>query len=184
MNADYNQKIIDNKERQQKSLKSQEERFKSVYDKNSDQMRRSFQVQEDLQTKALAATKNKFLKSVDKFKSKEDDPFYSIPDRGSYLRETSDAFVIHAYIPEHEKDAVRVAVQPDKVSIMGQRAFKDAVVDDDGKRVTGSTYQDFREEFAFSQPVILEGVTKKRSGDWVTIDIPKLQKFGGLSKKA
>lgn len=38
-----------------------------------------------------------------------------------------------------------------------------------------SNYQSFREEFKFAKPVIVDGMTRERVGDYVRFSIPKLE---------
>jgi HSP20 family molecular chaperone IbpA len=89
--------------------------------------------------------------------------------------------VIEAYVPEHEKDNIKVVVKDDSASISGKRAFKDEI-EDDSRKLSTSSYQTFREEFAFEKPVITEGMTRERNGDYVTFWVPKLNSFDGVRK--
>lgn len=38
-----------------------------------------------------------------------------------------------------------------------------------------SNYQSFREEFKFARPIIVDGMTRERDGDYVRFSIPKLE---------
>lgn len=99
------------------------------------------------------------------------------------MSENSDFYILRAYVPEHEKDSVKVSIQKDRATISGQRSFKDKI-EDEGKIVSSSNYQSFREDFPFETPVMTEGMTRERSGDWVEFKIPKFSTGPRFSRKA
>lgn len=88
-------------------------------------------------------------------------------------------------MPQHEKDAIKVIIEKDKAIVQGQRSFKDQFKDDE-KTISSQKYQTFREEFGFDKPVIMEGVGRERSGDYIIFTIPKLSQFSDrkLNRKA
>jgi HSP20 family molecular chaperone IbpA len=163
---------VHTKEAHEDELKNQHQRFQSVYQKNENAQRDSLNIQKVRYVKELNETRKDFVKAANKYENKEADPFYKVEDRGSYLRENPDFYVLRAYVPEHEKDVVKVTIQNDKATISGQRSFKDRL-EDDGKIVSSANFQTFREEFPFEKPVITEGMTRERQGDWVVYQIPK-----------
>ncbi len=67
---------------------------------------------------------------------------------------------------------MKVTIQNDRALVAGQRSFKDKQEQED-KVVSSSNFQTFREEFPFEKPVIIEGLTRERQGDWVEYRIPK-----------
>lgn len=175
-------RIALSKDRNDEQIRVQKKRFDSLYAKNDQAQRRAVNLQETNYQKELNELKKDFLREANKYSGKENDPFYKVQDRGSRMSETPHYYVIDAYVPEHEKDAVKVTVEKGKVSIQGQRAFKDKFdSDEDGKKVSTATFQSFREEFPFDKPVITEGMTRERDGDWVRLVVPKLQNY---SRKA
>lgn len=174
---EYVEKTTHNKQALQDELKNQNKRFQSLYTKNEHAQKESLGLQQQRYAKQLNETRKDFMVEASRYNDKADDPFYKIEDRGSYIRENPDFYILRAYVPEHEKDSVKVTIQNDKATISGQRSFKDKV-EEDGKTITGATFQTFREEFPFEKPVITEGMTRERQGDWVVYTIPK-----GLSNR-
>ncbi len=102
------------------------------------------------------------------------DAFYKVQDRGSQISERSDGYEIQAYVPEHEKDNLRVTIQNDKAIISGKRKFKDAVETED-KKISTNNFQTFHEEFKLGRPVSTAGMTREREGDYIKFFIPKLE---------
>lgn len=102
------------------------------------------------------------------------DSFYKVQDRGSQISERSDGYEIQAYVPEHEKDNLRVTIQNDKAIISGKRKFKDAVETED-KKISTNNFQTFHEEFKLGRPVSTTGMTREREGDYIKFFIPKLE---------
>jgi len=181
----YQNRLTHSKKAYETQLKDQHERFDSIYQKNESANRESLNIQNRNLLKEQVELKKKFFKEGEKFAGKEDDPFYKLQDRGNRLRENSDFYIIEAYVPHHEKDNVKVTIKDGTAAISGKRAFKDEI-EEDGRKLSTSSYQTFREEFSFDKPVITEGMTRERSGDYVTFWVPKLNSFDGarkLSKK-
>lgn len=176
VDQEYSNKIQNKKQAYEDQLKMQSSRFKSVYAHNAEDNERSLQVQRRNAAKEMNELKSEFFREAQHYAGKVDDPFYKVVDRGSRIIERPSEYVLEAYAPEHEKDATKITVEKDKVTIQGQRSFKDKVESDD-KKVSTASYQSFREEFPFGGPVITDGLTRERNGDWVTIVIPKLQSY-------
>ncbi|MGZ3774222.1 MAG: Hsp20/alpha crystallin family protein [Pseudobdellovibrionaceae bacterium] len=172
ISSQYSKRILHNKKAYEDQLKTQGEHFKSIYQKNEDAQRESLGIENEKYEKQLAEVRKNFVRSAEKYTSKEDDPFYKIEDRGSVLQESPNFYILKAFVPEHEKDAVKVSIQNDKAVVSGQRSFKDRVENED-KTFTSSSFQTFREEFPFEKPVITEGMTRERQGDWIVFQIPK-----------
>ncbi|HWU44761.1 MAG TPA: hypothetical protein VN132_15020, partial [Bdellovibrio sp.] len=177
----YTQRLGDNKQSYEKQLHTQGEHFKSTYKKNEEAERESLDIQQDLYNREIADNHKKFLKASEKYTNKESDPFYKVQDRGSHLQDGGDFYVLRAYVPEHEKDAVKVSIQKDHATISGQRSFKDKL-DDGSKSVSTNSFQTFREEFPFEKPIITEGMTREREGDWVVYKIPVMSSLGFTRK--
>lgn len=102
-----------------------------------------------------------------------DDNFYKVQDRGNEISEDAFGYYIDAYAPEGEKDSIRVSITDDKAIISGSRKAQNELQQDD-KKITTNNFQTFREEFAFGQPVMSDGMTRERDGDYIRFFIPKL----------
>jgi len=180
-NEQYTNRLGLSKKAYEQQIKDQHKRFESTYDKNEKANRDSLRIQNGNYLKEQVELKKKFFQSSEKYAGKEDDPFYKLQDRGNRLRENSDFYIIEAYVPQHEKDSVRVVIKDDVASVTGKRAFKDEI-EEEGRRLTTNSYQSFREQFNFDKPVITEGMTRERDGDYVTFWVPKLNSFEGVRK--
>jgi HSP20 family molecular chaperone IbpA len=130
----------------------------------------------------LPSTEKKSLKSEDfeqttsdkQISTPEDDAFYSVVDRGSTISEAHDGYFIEAYAPENEKDSIRVSILNDKAVISGKRKFQDSATDN-VKSISTNNFQTYREEFKLQSPVMTNGMTRERDGDFVKFFIPKIQ---------
>lgn len=102
-----------------------------------------------------------------------DNNFYKAQDRGNQISEDAFGYYIDAYAPENEKDGVRVSITHDKAIISGSRKAQNEFQDHD-KKISTNNFQTFREEFAFANPVVSDGMTRERDGDYVRFFIPKM----------
>ncbi len=177
---DFNAKLENNKNAYDDQLKSQGQHFKSKYTTNDEANRTTLAIQSNNYVKELNEQKKEFLTEATKYAGKDKDPFYKVQDRGSQIQENEHSYVIRAYVPPHEKDAVKVTIQKDRATVEGKRAFKDQFETDD-KKVATATYQSFREDFPFEKPVATEGMTRQREGDYMIITVPKIL---NISRKA
>lgn len=177
----YQNRLTHSKKAYENQLKDQHERFESVYQKNGEANSESLRIQNSHLLKEQVELKKKFFQANEKYSGKEDDPFYKLQDRGNRLRENPDFYIIEAYVPQHEKDNIKVTIKDGTASISGKRAFKDQV-EEEGRKLSTSNYQTFREDFSFEKPVITEGMTRERSGDYITFWVPKLNSFDGVRK--
>ncbi len=173
LQEDYNAKLENNKNAYDDQLKSQGQHFKSKYSSNDNANRTTLAIQSNNYVKEMNEQKKEFLTETTKYSGKEKDPFYKVQDRGSQIQENENSYVIRAYVPAHEKDAVKITVQKDKATVEGKRAFKDQFETDD-KKVATATYQSFREDFNFEKPVATKGMTRQRDGDYMIITVPKI----------
>jgi HSP20 family molecular chaperone IbpA len=97
-----------------------------------------------------------------------------VQDRGSRISEDAHGYFIEAYVPEHEKDNVRMSINPDRAVLSGRRHFNDTA-EDGNKHLATNNFQTFREEFKFQRPVTSVGMTREREGDYIRFFIPKLE---------
>ncbi|MES3037224.1 MAG: Hsp20 family protein [Bdellovibrionota bacterium] len=172
LNETYSKHLNQNKQRYQKDLKSQNNTFQSMYNKTTEAQKASLQVQKDLYTRQLTDDKKEFLTEDTRYAEQKDDPFYKIQNRGNHFEESSDHYVLRAFVPNHEKDKVKVVIDKDKAVVAGQRSFQEKI-DDENSKLQSQSYQSFREEFALPEPVVKEGVVRERDGDFIVFTIPK-----------
>lgn len=105
---------------------------------------------------------------------KENDSFYKVIDRGSEIDEQSDGYVIKAYVPQSEKDDLRLTIQNNKAILSGKRKFQNSV-ENENKKISTNNFQTFHEEFKFDRPIATTGMTRERDGDYLNFFIPKLE---------
>lgn len=111
---------------------------------------------------------------VQNYVTRDTDQFYHVQDRGSRLSENTDGYVIEAYAPDHEKANISMMVHNNKAVLSGKRKFQDSV-DEGQKKISTNNFQTYHEEFRFDRPVVSEGMTRERAGDFVRFFIPKLE---------
>jgi hypothetical protein len=180
LHDNYQKHFAENKETYQANLKRQREQFQSNYRNTGTAQKESLHVQNELFLRELNQLRQKQLMETKKYEGKEDDPFFKIQNRGSRLSEGSQMYVLRTYLPEADKDSVKVRVQGDKAIVSGARSFNDKL-QDDNKKVSTSSYQTFHEEFKFDHPVAEKAIYQQRDGDFVDFVIPKI---GFVNKKA
>lgn len=168
----FREKYNANKQIYHEGLKDQQARFEDNYKKKETEQRHNLHSQDQLYLKALQKQKIDQLKNQFLFESRSDDPFYKILDPKSDFNETATSYVLRAYIPEHDQHAMKITIQPEKISLQGHRSHKDSV-NDDQRKVSSQQMQSFREEFTFTQPVAEKAALQERDGDYLTITIPK-----------
>lgn len=188
LNEQFQNRINHRKKAYENQLKDQHQRFESVYGKTGAANRESLNIQKTNFIKEQVELKKKFFRESEKYAGKEDDPFYKLQERGNRLLENPDFYIIEAYVPAHEKDNIKVSIKDHTATISGKRAFKDQI-EEEGRKLSTSSFQTFREDFSFDKPVITQGLTRERDGDYVTFWVPKLSSFEGpiipkLNKKA
>lgn len=180
LNTEYANKLTELKEAQSNDIKTRNRRFTSEYEKVQKGQKNILEEQNRTFQNVLNSKKKDFLVEAQRYEGRDEDPFYKVQDRGTRMSETPSSYVIEAYVPEHEKDIVKVIVEKDGVTVQGQRAFKDKF-EEEGKKVSTNSYQSFREEFPFDKPVATQGMTRERNGDWMVITVPKIL---NISRKA
>jgi HSP20 family molecular chaperone IbpA len=132
--------------------------------------------QNQMYTRALTEAKSEQVAKLEKYDNRKEDPFYKIQSKESRFQDEGDYYALSAFIPEHEKENIKVRIQPDKVTVSGNRSFADNL-DQQGKKLSTNSYQTFREEFAFEQPVYHKAITQERRGDEVIFKIPKILSY-------
>ncbi len=120
----------------------------------------------------LAKKKVEQMGSLQHYDEQSKDPFYKLENRGSQLVENGSSYTLYAYVPEHDKKHVQVRVQPDKVTVAGERKFQDKL-EENGKTTATHSFQTFKEEFKFQTPVVHEAIKEERDGDYIKMEIPK-----------
>lgn len=174
LETEHAQFIARTKNKNEDQIRDQNKRFEKNLKLQQNEQQTAVQIERGKLAKQLAVEKQKFIKQVAKYDGKAEDPFYKVYNRGSELNEDDDFYYLSAYVPKHEVDTVKVNIQQGRALVSGQRSFQEKA-QQEGKVVTSSSYQNFREEFPLSEPVVTEGMTRARDGDYVHIKIPKFR---------
>jgi HSP20 family molecular chaperone IbpA len=170
---DYEEKIKNDKNVYEKTMKKQNAAYISEFNERDKSIRKNFRELEHQYNKVINKEKLKLANSVHQYQDKNDDPFYKIQNRGTEFDESSKNYTLKVFVPEYEKDNVKIRVYPDRVTVSGIRAFKDEV-DQDGSRASTNNFQTFKEEFDFTVPVADKTYIQERVGDYIEVTIPKL----------
>jgi HSP20 family molecular chaperone IbpA len=88
-------------------------------------------------------------------------------------------YVLRAFVPDSDKDTVKVRIQGDRAVVAGARSFVEKM-EEDGKKLSTNSYQTFQEEFKFDHPVAQNAISQQRDGDFLEFVIPKI---GFVDKK-
>lgn len=173
MVSGYDKERARNQEAYQKNLARQREHFKSAYQLNQNSNQTSLNNQKEVYFRELEELKRNLATKVDKYASRDDDPFYKVKDLGTRFVETPTSYILRTRVPEHEVQNVKVRIQNDSATITGQRHFQDRVEDGEATRSTSSS-ESFRESFKLEHPVAIKAVRQERDGDHLTVTIPKI----------
>jgi HSP20 family molecular chaperone IbpA len=173
------------KEQQRDQLLGQDKRHSDIMNLRMREMEKNFAAQDRELNREVAKLKMDWADKANFIKERMDDPFYQMIDRKSQFTETDGAYELRAYIPLHDKNAIKVIVQPDKISVQGNRSHRDHAETNE-RRLSSEKFESFREEFQFTAPIVEKGAIQSRDGDYVTVTIPKLTRkrtipFDGLA---
>jgi HSP20 family molecular chaperone IbpA len=157
-----------------RNLNQQREHYNSAFTKNQANNEESLGLQKQMYDKQLLELKGGLARKVERYAERENDPFYKVEDRDTQVHETLDSYIVRAFVPDYEKENVKIHVSGNKATVTGNRAFHDKVEGDDGRKVTTNSFQTFHEEIPFEHPVAAEAVYQQREGDYLTVTIPKL----------
>jgi HSP20 family molecular chaperone IbpA len=178
-NTQFRNQFEKTKEDNKHQIQDLHSKYMVNFSNNEKNVKDSLRSQKELYNRALNQQKLKISKNTNQYLDRSEDPFYKIENRDSRFNETLSAYVLEAFIPEHEKNNITIRVQPDKITLQGLRGFQDSVMDDN-RTLSTSSSQSFREEFKFDTPVIAKAALQERDGDYVRVTIPKVN---SLSKK-
>jgi len=171
--ASFRKIYQDNKEKNKEEMSRQDKLLGSERENRQTAMEKSLRAQDRVFNRELLKQKLDWAEKLEPYESKKEDPFYKLIDRKSELEEKDGSYILRAYVPLYDKKSIQINVQPDKVSVQGQRTFKDESLDQ-GRKVSSQQFQSFREEFPFEHPIIEKAIIQERDGDFVTVTIPKL----------
>jgi HSP20 family molecular chaperone IbpA len=172
-NAQFKSELENTKEQHKKEMLSNYKKYQGDIINREKQMRDSLKAQDHTFAKELVKQKIDWAQKMGPITDKDQDSFYRIIDRSSKFTEEPDAYILKAFIPEYDRDSISIRVQDDKVSVSGNRSFKD-LAQDGNRRISSSQYQSFKEDFVFKQPIVAKAAIHSHDGDFVTVSIPKL----------
>jgi HSP20 family molecular chaperone IbpA len=161
------------KEIHKQEMARHNDRFNEQIQMRQKQMEKNLVSQDRLFNREILKQKLDWAQKVEPFESQMEDPFYKLIDRKSDFQETESAYVLKAYVPLYDRKSIQINVQPDKVSVQGNRTFKDSSLNDE-RKVSSQQFQTFREEFSFGHPIVESATLQERDGDFVKVTIPKL----------
>lgn len=139
-------------------LKDQQQKMARLYNSVSGMIR---DIREDSSRKLAA------------YGDRQSDPFYQLISLDAELYEDSDAFILEARIPPHEREHISVSVKGNQVAITGSRRNDETLEQSPGRKSTTHSFQSFTETFPIDWPVEERGVAKFFDGDDLIVYIPK-----------
>ncbi|MEN9724271.1 MAG: hypothetical protein RJB38_2257 [Pseudomonadota bacterium] len=107
------------------------------------------------------------------YERRAEDPFYRMVNLDAEVRETDEAFILTAQVPEHEQAHVRATVQGNQIVISGSRRNEDQQNLGNGRARSTSSYQTFRESFPIDWPVNGAETLREAQGETLTFTFPK-----------
>lgn len=150
-----------------------EERHQELFDRT---VAASREVLNNLRLRAsrqLVEIRDDSTRKLNAFSERNEDPFYQHIDLQTKLSETSDAFVLTAKIPEHERQHVSVSVRNQQVILSGHRRNDDVQSLESGQERRTSAYQAYSESHPLSQDVDAREIRKRFDGDLLIVELPK-----------
>jgi HSP20 family molecular chaperone IbpA len=111
---------------------------------------------------------------LDAYSDRQDDPFYKLVNLDADVRETPDAFILTARVPEHEQRNITVSVRGGRqLVVSGFRRNEEKLEPEPGHTQSTSSYQSFSESFPLSWPVNGRGLSREFDGDELIVTLPK-----------
>ena len=107
------------------------------------------------------------------FNDQKSDPFYRLVDIGARMQETSDAFIVVAKIPVHERDHVSVSLKGENLVISGSRRNEDDLEVSPGHTIRTAAFQSYNESFPLKWPVEGKQLSRRFDGDYLIVEVPK-----------
>lgn len=152
---------------------SAREHFESTYQKiTGDQQKTLDRVNREANAN-LIQTKLSTGRKLDAYASRQSDPFYKMMDLDATVQETSDAYILRASIPNHERDSVVVSIKGDNLVISGTRKNEENHKAEDGTSQGTSSYQSYFRSFPVTWPLDSKGMSREYNGDELIVTIPK-----------
>lgn len=107
------------------------------------------------------------------YSDRQRDPFYKLVNIDADVRESSDAYILTANIPPHERDRLSVSVRGDQVVISGTRHNEEKLNLGPGRTQSTSSFQSYSESFPIAYPVDSKLIRREFQGDQLVVVIPK-----------
>ena len=125
-------------------------------------------ISEDLNQRKLAGAE-----VIQKFDSKQGDPFYQIKRFESDLLDIGDAYVLRVKVPEYDRKQFRVQISGQEMQLSGVRSFDETVKLDSDRSISSKSYQNVSERYRLASPVDGRALTQKEDGEWMEYHLPK-----------
>ena len=110
---------------------------------------------------------------VQKYVSKQSDPFYQIQRFESDLLDIGDSYVLRVKVPEYERKQFRIQLSGQELQLSGARTSDESLNLEPGRTIATKSYQNITERYKLDSPVDVRSLTQKNDGDWIEYTIPK-----------
>ncbi len=156
-----------------KELVKQNNDFHNIFSATQTSNQEAVNNQQRLLARALEQERVAATKKFGTYQKTENDPFYQHNAFETRVTEDANYFVVKANVPEHEQHNVDIIIKKDSAVVQGSRSFEEQLNKQDRKIATNS-FQTFREEIPFGQPVVMKAADKKWENGVLTVKVPKL----------
>jgi HSP20 family molecular chaperone IbpA len=112
-------------------------------------------------------------KVLEKFDTKNEDPFYQIKRFESDLLDVGDAFVLRVKVPEYERKQFKVEVAGQEIQLKGVRSSDETAKLEPGRTVGTRSFQAMTERYSLSAPVDGRSMSYVEDGEWLEYTLPK-----------
>ena len=154
------------------AIRGREGEFQNRYNENELRYQMMLEDQRLKYEEAYEKAKYDHLDQMKQFEKGEQDPFYRVKDLGAKLTSEGPFYQIAVPVPEHELKNFKVHVQPDRITVSGQRKFEDEKKYQDEKLSTNS-YQTVKQEFALPTPADKDLVRREYQNGVLFVTAPK-----------
>lgn len=181
MQRDHFSKEIDAEGKHfQDQIRGREDRFQDNFNENEVRYQLILEEQRLKYEDAYEKAKYEHLDKMKKFETSAKDPFYRVQDLGAKLTAEGPFYQIAVPVPEHELKNFKVHVQPDRITVSGQRKFEDEKKYE-GEKLSTNSYQTVKQEFALPTPADKDLVRREYQDGILFVTAPK-KGFGGVGK--
>ena len=159
---------------QEKALQGQRNDFKTRFGEANESNQASLRQSKELLLRELYKQQRDFDSKFASMRTRKEDPFYRAKSFEAQLSEQPYHYELRAKVPAHEKESVQIRVKDGSLSISATRRFDQRVQNEDGSKLSNSSYETWRQDFELPHPIVRDHISQKIDEDGeITVLIPK-----------